>query len=222
MCQPVIAVTKNHPSPCRGALSGTASHPDKWALTRKGGSCSDLDVPALQSPAHCEHLSIPFGNRPKGMLSLCSVPMAAVSQPTCTGLMAPVLVAKAITLKEGLGLLCASNKLIFIKGIREDIFFGCQGRKNPGDVQEGKSHTCPFFKYIQMAGQLRIHFLHGFLPRSEPDRLGLLAMGSICTHTRTLLGMMSQVAHAPVVPASPLINRVCGGLDVCLVPSNAR
>lgn len=34
------------------------------------------------------------------------------------------------------------------------------------------------------------HFLHGSLACSEPDRLGLLAMGSIHTHSRTqvLLG----------------------------------
>lgn len=31
------------------------------------------------------------------------------------------------------------------------------------------------------------HFLNSSLPCSEPDRLGLLAMGSICTHSRTLV-----------------------------------
>lgn len=48
------------------------------------------------------------------MLTLSSVPMAAVG--TALGLMAVVLVAKAIALSEGLGLLCTWNKLIFIKG----------------------------------------------------------------------------------------------------------
>lgn len=85
-------------------MSGTASHPDKWALTRKGGSCLDLDwvlhLSALQSPARCGHLSIPFRNRPKGMLTLPSVPMAVVC--TAPGLIAVVFVAKAITLIEGL------------------------------------------------------------------------------------------------------------------------
>lgn len=32
---------------------------------------------------------------------------------------------------------------------------------------------------------IRDHFLHGSLACSEPDRLGLLAMGSIHTHSRT-------------------------------------
>lgn len=48
------------------------------------------------------------------MLTLPSVPMAGVF--TAPGLMAVVLVAKAITLIEGPGLLCTWNKLIFIKG----------------------------------------------------------------------------------------------------------
>lgn len=105
-------------------MSGTASHPDKWALTSKGGSCSALGwvlhLPALQSPDHCGTIhngipfSIPFRNSPKGILTLSCVPMAAVC--TAPGLMAVVLVAKAISLIEGLGLLCTWNKLIFTKG----------------------------------------------------------------------------------------------------------
>lgn len=71
--------------PLQGIMSATVSHPDKRALASKGGSCSDLDwvlhLPALQSPAHCGHFSIPFGNRPKGMLSLSSPHGSCVHSP---------------------------------------------------------------------------------------------------------------------------------------------
>lgn len=68
--------------PPEGSVSRMASHPNKRALTSEGSSCSGLDcilhLPALQSPACHGDLSIPFGDRPKGMLALFSVPITGV------------------------------------------------------------------------------------------------------------------------------------------------